>query len=143
MAMPPKSLAAIVSKVGHANTECTATRPSYPVNAVDWIPMWELAGYYTDAVEEIDYPIQEAPAPTFIPSAHISRYAPKDMATTFSQPRMVPPCALARPPPSTCYNYGGTRHYFPNCPHPRRQMGYVPLCGNYRKLGQTAAECDQ
>ncbi|OAE22085.1 hypothetical protein AXG93_3084s1010 [Marchantia polymorpha subsp. ruderalis] len=47
------------------------------------------------------------------------------------------------PTPNTCYNCGGMGHYSPQCPHPRRQMEYVPLCSNCRKPGHTAAECDQ
>ncbi|OAE19807.1 hypothetical protein AXG93_4649s1000 [Marchantia polymorpha subsp. ruderalis] len=57
--------------MGHANTECTATRPSYPVNAVEWVPVWEPARYYTDTVEETAYAVAEAPTPTPITLAHI------------------------------------------------------------------------
>nr|XP_024376650.1 peptidyl-prolyl cis-trans isomerase G-like [Physcomitrium patens] len=30
-----------------------------------------------------------------------------------------------------------------SCPKPRRQLGYVPLCGNCGKSGHTVANCDQ
>ncbi|OAE20449.1 hypothetical protein AXG93_913s1020 [Marchantia polymorpha subsp. ruderalis] len=36
--------------------------------------MWQPTGYCTDAVEETAYAVQEAPAPTAIPLAHISRW---------------------------------------------------------------------
>ncbi|OAE18725.1 hypothetical protein AXG93_4846s1160 [Marchantia polymorpha subsp. ruderalis] len=75
-------------KVAHANTECTNTRPNYPVNAVEWVSMWETVRYYTDAVEETAYGVQEAPASYPIPPAHIPRYATKDMATTVPQRRI-------------------------------------------------------
>ncbi|OAE31834.1 hypothetical protein AXG93_685s1020 [Marchantia polymorpha subsp. ruderalis] len=130
-------------KVGHANTECTSTRPNYTVNAVEWVQVWEPAGYYTDTVEETAYAIAEAPAPTPIPPAQIPRNTPNDMATTVPQRRMVPSGAIQRPAPNACYNYKDTSHYATQCSHPRRQMEYLPLCSNCRKPGHTAAECPQ
>lgn len=39
-------------------------------------------------------------------------------------------------PPGSCYNCGAPPdHYANNCPHPKRQIGYVPQCGECKGQG--------
>ncbi|OAE23804.1 hypothetical protein AXG93_1311s1030 [Marchantia polymorpha subsp. ruderalis] len=102
-----------------------------------------VGGYYTENLEETAYAVQEGPPVTPIQQAHIPRYAPNEIATTVPQRRMVSPGATARVPPNACFNCGEARHYSPNCSHPRREQGYVPMCSNCRQGGHTAAECNQ
>ncbi|OAE20586.1 hypothetical protein AXG93_486s1010 [Marchantia polymorpha subsp. ruderalis] len=99
--------------VGHANTECLTTRPSYPVNAIEWAPQWENPPYYGEASEDAAYAIQSTPATTPIQPVYIPRYAPRDMATTLPQRRMAPPGTYNQqpPPPRACFNCGEVGHY--------------------------------
>ena len=40
-----------------------------------------------------------------------------------------------------CYNCGKLEHMIRECPHPRKQVGYEPLCGRCKKKGHTANTC--
>jgi hypothetical protein len=40
-----------------------------------------------------------------------------------------------------CWNCDEIGHYRSNCPHPRREVGYTPLCGRCRQTGHIANEC--
>jgi hypothetical protein len=40
-----------------------------------------------------------------------------------------------------CWNCDEIDHYRSNCPHPKREVGYIPLCGRCRQQGHTANEC--
>ncbi|OAE23318.1 hypothetical protein AXG93_3390s1030 [Marchantia polymorpha subsp. ruderalis] len=94
MAMPPKSLAAIVSQLD-ALVKDFADLKVHVVGGQDRRKLLSRlrANLWCTTCGK------EALAPTPIPPTHISRYAPKDMATTVAQRRMVPPGDLARPPP--------------------------------------------
>ena len=37
-----------------------------------------------------------------------------------------------------CYNCGELEHMIRNCPHPKKQVGYEPLCGRCKEKGHTA-----
>ena len=37
-----------------------------------------------------------------------------------------------------CYNCGELEHMLRECPHPRKQVGYEPLCGRCKEKGHTA-----
>ncbi|OAE29091.1 hypothetical protein AXG93_4008s1020 [Marchantia polymorpha subsp. ruderalis] len=95
------------------------------------------------ASEDAAYAIQSASCTTPIQPVQIPRFAPREMATTLPKRRMAPPEAYAQPATNACYNCGEVGHFSPNCPHPRRPMGYVPMYSNCVKQGHTTVECDQ
>jgi hypothetical protein len=39
-----------------------------------------------------------------------------------------------------CWNCDEIGHYRSKCPHPRRKVGYTPLCGRCRQQGHTTNE---
>ncbi|OAE33773.1 hypothetical protein AXG93_1671s1000 [Marchantia polymorpha subsp. ruderalis] len=79
-------------------------------------------GYYTDALEETAYAVQEGPPITPIQQAHIHWFVPKEMATTMPQRRLAPPAAAVSAPPNACFNCNDVGHFAPNCPHPRERV---------------------
>lgn len=131
--------------VGHANTECLTTRPSYPVNAVEWAQPYygEHSQYYGEASEETAYAVQSVPTPPAVSAMQVPRYIPVDRATTVPVRRRAPPGTFDPPPPRACYNCGEVGHFSPQCPHPKRRNDYAPTCSNCKKIGHTAPECDQ
>ncbi|OAE32622.1 hypothetical protein AXG93_4293s1020 [Marchantia polymorpha subsp. ruderalis] len=130
-----------VGRWGMLTQECMTTWPNCPVNSVKWAPMWESGGYYVKTMEDVGYVVQEGyNYLTPIPPMHIPRYVPREVAMTVPQKWMVFSSTLAQAPARSCNNCGAPRYWVPNCPQPQRQMGYVPLCNNCRKLGHTAVE---
>ncbi|OAE33789.1 hypothetical protein AXG93_2337s1040 [Marchantia polymorpha subsp. ruderalis] len=100
MGMRPKLWCTYCGGVGHVNIECKSGPQYHPAHAVEWMPTWESRDYYVENAENTyaiqAYAIQEGPPLTSILPAHILRYAPKEVATTMPQRRMVPPRAMVR-----------------------------------------------
>lgn len=110
---------------------------------MEWVPAWEAGGYYKEAPEETAYAVQEGPPITPIQPAHIPWFAPKYMATTVPLRRVAPSAAAVPAPQNACFNCGDVGHYAPNCPHPRRQRGFVLLCKNCAQVNQVELSPDE
>ncbi|OAE33713.1 hypothetical protein AXG93_1646s1000 [Marchantia polymorpha subsp. ruderalis] len=110
---------------------------------MEWVPAWEAGGYYKEAPEETAYAVQEGPPITPIQPAHIPWFAPKYMATTVPLRRVAPSAAAVPAPQNACFNRGDVGHYAPNCPHPRRQRGFVLLCKNCAQVNQVELSPDE
>ena len=41
-----------------------------------------------------------------------------------------------------CFRCGELGHYANECPNPRKEEGYTPVCGNYCQMGHTTEECN-
>ncbi|OAE25063.1 hypothetical protein AXG93_2387s1000 [Marchantia polymorpha subsp. ruderalis] len=76
-------------KIGHANTGCMATRSNYPMNSVEWVPVWEMGTYYVKTLEDAPYTVQEEHASTPIPPVHIPRPARKDHDDTWPEDKVL------------------------------------------------------
>lgn len=83
----------------------------------------------------------------FPPTSIVLHWTPPKPAFTRPVPRppMGPPggypsrgAPRARGP---CWNYGQPDHYSPQCPYPKQEVKYTPVCGNCGKKGHLPVEC--
>ncbi|OAE29427.1 hypothetical protein AXG93_4548s1040 [Marchantia polymorpha subsp. ruderalis] len=110
------------------------TMPEKRFFVYKWALAWVTGGYYVKNAEDTAYAVQEGSPMTPIQRAHNPRYAPKKVATTVPQRRMMPP--------------GATVRALPNAWLTVERWGITPLIAltyiwDMYQCANTAAECNQ
>jgi hypothetical protein len=146
---------------GHMNNECpspqqTPTRCSYCNGRHETTHCWNLHGKPINQVSTNNRPWMNNPNKRPFTRPNVGPpYQPNDGRPGWND-TYNGPLVWNGPPTSpqihrygpyqpgtmiVCWNCDEIDHYRSNCPHPKREVGYIPLCGRCRQQGHTANEC--
>ncbi|KAL3696156.1 hypothetical protein R1sor_010232 [Riccia sorocarpa] len=131
----------------HTKEDCRLPKPHTTANS-HWVE--ESSGHSTDDynAERADghvYHVSMSGPPTNAPRFAPNRYNPPEyVGSRPRQPGFPTMTKMFGPVPLsdvTCYNCQKKGHYANDCPNPRQQQGYIPLCQNCHEPRHTSPQC--
>ncbi|KAJ7524129.1 hypothetical protein O6H91_18G079300 [Diphasiastrum complanatum] len=118
---------------GHSKEDCKSVNVKYVEDPSQEVLFIFQDDATTNYVQGTTAPTQQG-KPKFAPKRH-------------NPPEFVGPIikstSSTKPVSGNCYNYGEPRHFSPDCPQPRKPIGYIPLCSNYKEPGHKYPDCPQ
>ncbi|KAJ7297999.1 hypothetical protein O6H91_Y023000 [Diphasiastrum complanatum] len=117
---------------GHTKEDCTTVNVKY----------------IEDPAQEVLFIFQNDATTNYVQgtAASTQQDKPKFAPRRHNPPEFVGPAksqTATKPVLDNCYNCGEPGHFSPDCPQPRKPIGYVPLCLNCRESGHKYPDCPQ